>query len=445
MGNCDSTQVCKANPGTAQCSNNFNCDGINTVCVQYPIFANNEKQSVCTAGCDQNGIISGNTVACNGNVIAPDGSHIVDPGYQWASGQGHSENCCAAACSKVDFSRCNNIVDNWGPGQYETCGGEVGGNFSELKVNKNPNDPASSRKTLNVTCKWDVTLFNNVNTIKKYKEQFGSGGTCKNPPCPQGGTNNVYNEIIMPYFCSLPVKNKPGQLPICPAQSPAGAWVGDECSPMVAIRGEEATLCQNWIIGLKTLTEKTNANEKVFNGYCKYLQNKANQPGADPNLLGGEINECVCINRKLGGNNGLYNEVINAAAEGGYGANTINSLGAVGCWYGPCNASPKTQLIPLNVPGETNYYPTSCPNVCKIVSNINGTITNSKINNIINCNGYTQPPGTQPQPPGTQPQPPGTQPPRDTTDKSFWDKYKWWIIGIGGGIILLIIIIIICL
>ena len=105
-------------------------------------------------------------------------------------------------------------------------------------------------------------------------------------------------------------------------------------------------------------------------------------------LLDGEVNECLCINRGKDPT-GLFNEVIGAIDSEG-GANN-KALSQVGCWYTPCSAG-TNQLIPLqNNLTQPIYYPTDCPNVCEIINNIKGKISNTTITENIQCNAVGPP------------------------------------------------------
>ena len=423
-----------------QCTNqdSFNCLNPNTVCLQYQLTASGGKQSKCLTNCT-----AGSSFNSKAACTAANGPNI------WAStslctGGNLAELCGGAGCSTIDTSRC--MISGTSP---TICAGELGGNFSEIFI-QGPTE-RTTRPNLDVTCQWDITEFNTVEAVNAYIAQFGKGGECKNPPCPPG-VNNVYNEIIMPHFCSLADTNTP-QNRVCPVGGPAGAWVGEKCSRMIS-NSEAGNLCTEWINNINNITDLTavdNANSETFRGYCNQL---ALDSKTNTALQGGEINECVCINRGKGGATGLWGQVTQAASETGINIQSqTDPLGPVGCWYTPCNDA-ATQLVFKNSGNGTTiqktYYPDNCPNVCQIINNIQGKITNSTFKESINCkgggggtggNGGTGGPtggGTTGGGNGG-----GTTDGADGDQKSFWERYRWWIIGVGIAVILLIIIIII--
>ena len=419
-----------------QCTSNFNCDSSDKVCVQYTLRPSGGQQSGCITNCT-----AGSSFDKKAACTAANGDHI------WASsslctGGNLAELCGVGVCNTINTSRCQAVPSNTG----QVCAGKIGDNFSEIFI-KGPTS-RTTRPTLDVTCQWDVTDFDTVESVKAYLAEFGESQTCTAPPCPQGGVSNVYNQVIMPYFCSLPDTNTTGNI-VCPLNNVTGTWVGNECSRMIST-SEAGDMCRAWINNITNIGDPiaiNAANSVTYTGYCNNLSQKSQR---DPSLQGGEANECVCINRGRGGSTGVWDQITEAAVKAD--AN-INSLGPVGCWYTPCNAGP-SQIVFRN-PGpnttiQSVYYPTSCPSVCKIITNIQGNIENSTIKNSINCKGGG---GSTGGTGGTGGGGGGTGGGgtggggtggggTTTTTESFWSKYKWWIIGVVVAILLLIIIIV---
>ncbi len=432
-GPCTSTANQGQNGNVPQCLDKFSCvnaEGSGNVCVQYTITSTGGVQSEC---------FTGNTsVACATSIDL-----MKDPTTKniWAYGAGSrgsgSTICYAALCDTIDDSKCFAA----GGKPSNVCAGSIGGNFSETVFGG-----GTGVSSLNVTCQWDITNFSTLEAIVAYEtEFFGTAGSCKEPPCPLGGVDNVLDEIIMPFFCSLQEEDTPAAPDTCPKANLAGPWVKNsagvsKCSRMVA-RNEAGNKCTEWIQRISGNKEATNtANAEVFIGYCDTLRTDSL---SEPGLMGGEANECLCINAGRGGPEGLLGQISEAAREAGTSISP-SVLGQLGCWYAPCNDG-LTQLVPLETPlTQGKYYPTNCPPVCVIINNIKGKIIGSTIKETINCKGG----GTTPVPPGETPvtplQPPGTSDPGNgaPTELSFWDRYKWWIIG-GIAIIVIIIFLVI--
>lgn len=395
---CTSSANEGANGFVPQCTANFECDNANgegTVCAQYTLTAADGVQSKCITHCD-------NQIACG---TAQDGNTSNIWAYAGGCSGASGTKCAAAGCAPIDDSKCTVISS----ANLEVCAGEINGNFSELTWN---GEAYNTRTNLNVTCQWQVEDFATLAAVNEFERQFPQGGTCLEPPCPTGGATNIYNEVVMPYFCSLSAENTSSEPNVCPAENEAGKWVGNKCSRMIA-NNPEGVKCRQWISGLnsQTNTDAVNiANAQVYQGYCSSLQAEA---ASDPSLVGGEVNECLCLNRGRGGSEGLFDQVRDAITEAG---SSVNELGQVGCWYSPCNSS-IFQLIPRNTGSNTTvgktYYPNNCPSVCQIINNIRGTIENSTVKESLNCKGG------------------GNSGGGSTGDiKNFWEKYRWWILGI---------------
>jgi len=321
-------------------------------------------------------------------------------------------NSCStqATCSPVNFSLCN-VGDRF----FEACAGDVGGNISTTMTS-----------TLPITCKWSIDDFNSLEMINEWESKFKNLNS---------ENKKVFDTQIMPHFCSQAQLNTPNNT-VCPTNNNEGpnAWVGGICSPFVSTNAVGGK-CQSWLKGLGDSDSILAAN-KTLNGYCENLKSFAdNNPSFG--LKNGEVNECLCINRGEDPT-GLFSQITNAVNSNPETRDEANSLGAVGCWYGPCNAG-INQILPLNNGTEPDIYPKNCPNVCKIINNIKGTLTNVKVIEDIKCNDSA--PITPNQ--GGKTNGGNGDKDGDNGNESFWDKYKWWVIGISISIIVIIFIFII--
>ncbi len=378
---------CIASP-KIQCQENFidQCDGVNNICTTFIQTDSGQNSLICGSSSDQ--------TCCFPNPAFPSLS-----AWLWDD----PSNTCAqtASCVDVDISKCIPLNKN----QADVCAGSAGGNISTIKT-----------KELSITCKWPISSFDTLEAVQTWQKQFDQN----NP-----AIKTVFDTQIMPYFCSLIQGDLPDQTN-CPTNNNEGpnAWVDGICSPFVALN-DTGNFCKSWLSGLSNQSDIVKSvNDKALIGYCDNLSNLTVNRNRISGLKNGEVNECLCINRGKDPN-GEFNQIVNAITNNPETRDEVNSLGAVGCWYAPCNSG-INQLLPLK--DETTqpiYYPTDCPNVCRIINNIKGVLEDDKIIENIDCKNA---PPDQPNGSG------GT-----TGDiRSFWDRYKWIIIGIIIGVIFLL-------
>ena len=205
------------------------------------------------------------------------------------------------------------------------------------------------------------------------------------------GENATYTEDIMPFVCTQ-------QSDKCPIDPMTGNPM-ERCSNMIAV-DDTGSLCRQWEV--KNPIPANAAKDS----YCK----DHNTP------------DCACINRS---SNQVYRLI-----KGG------DPSFPDACWYAPC-ANSSTYLVPSSMANP------SCPsNTCQIVNNIvsnSGTdISEDKIREYTTCIiGSSGSLGS------TSGITPVTPTPVPLTQPSFWDEWKWWILGIIIAVILLIFIIII--
>ena len=200
-------------------------------------------------------------------------------------------------------------------------------------------------------------------------------------PYPPGsgvvqGSDPIFNGQIMPIFCSQPTETPAN----CP-DDPITKKQMPACSNLIS-GGSEGDLCRRWYTNNITL------GDLAMTKYCGTRANSANI-------------DCSCLNRAA-------NPIYRAAK----GSNPVTSIQDA-CWWIPCQ-NPEEYLVTSNLEDPT------CPSsICVIVNqniaNAGGTINIGEVNQYIDC--------------------PGTP-----SGQSFWDRYKFWIIG---GIILVFIIIVI--
>ena len=427
MGNADSVlSGCSSNANQGQngnppqCSLNFDCSPAGgKVCVQY------------TA--DPGTLINSN---CASSSISGCATSPSDPSYPnnvWAYSTTSSGN---AVCAAIDTSKCFAA----GGVPAGVCAGFIGGNFPNFSQIPSTFGPQTISPY--VTCQWDLANFTTLAAVQKFASEFNFAGVCpadpNGTPCPAGGITNVFNEIIMPFFCSQTDTNPTSGTAVCPTISNAGAWVGNQCSRFVSTSAE-GNYCRTWLSSIGSDKIAQNNVNTAFNDYCNTLINSS-----DPALKRGEINECLCLNRSKGEASGLFNQT--TAALAGLPNGGSQSLGQVGCWYSPCSGGAVNQIIPLagvNPAIDAVYYPKDCPDVCQIIIDNRGKIIGN-INNTVNCGftGGTGPTGsTGPSPPGPTGQPGPTGGNGGDTPQSFWDKYKWWILALSVTVIIIIFII----
>ncbi len=225
-----------------------------------------------------------------------------------------------AWCGNVDLNRCIFINDN----ASDICAGVPGVSISTHKTS-----------TIPVTCKWLVTeTFNTLDRVNEWEKLYGLED-------PINKKN--FNTKIMPNLCSMAQLDTTNNI-VCPKNNNEGinAWVEGICSPFVS-NNAIGRKCFDW---LKTIdpsdTDTINAvNKQALFGYCEDLKELAKlEPSLG--LKNGEVNECLCINRGKDPT-GLFNQIITTVSSNPKTKGEVNSLGAVGCWYEPCNA-PINQL-----------------------------------------------------------------------------------------------------
>lgn len=437
---CPSTSNLGQNGNVAQCTSSFDCTSAGKVCVQYTATPSDLITSNC--GAQQTNPVAGCAVHTN-DPTSPDHIWV----YSTVCSGDSITGCCNAICTKIDGSKC--FAAGGVPAQV--CAGSIGGNFSEVE----PTFGAQMFAPI-VTCQWDVTNFSTLAAVQEFQKTFGVGScpydTSYPTPCPTGpdnprGTSKVFDEIIMPYFCSLQDTNPTTGPGVCPVASNAGAWVGNKCSRFVS-NSTEGQFCRTWLAGIGNDPITVNAINTAQSNYCESVIEESR---TNPSLIGGEINECLCLNRGKGGTTGLLDETIAAITNAGVATAQQITGTVAGCWYAPCNGGAINQVIPEPTPLTSPvYYPSNCPNICQIIINNQGKIVGG-ITNKIDCQGNTGsgtpistvPVGSGSGSGGGTPspgQPPGSGN-HDAPSQTFWEKYKWWIIGISIALIIIIVMI----
>lgn len=231
-----------------------------------------------------------------------------------------------------------------------------------------------------VKCTYNLDNFTTLKDVEEWTDNFGE--------------NAAYTEDIMPFFCTQ-------QSDKCPIDPMTGKPM-ERCSNMIAV-DDTGSLCRQWEAKNPALADTAK------DSYCKAHN----------------TSDCACINRS---SNQVYQLI-----KGG------DPPLPDACWYMPC-ANPSTYLVPSTMSNP------QCPsNTCQIVNNImanSGTdINKDKIQEYITCtisNGATLgavDTGIIPVTPAPIPVP--------LVTPSFWDQWKWWILGLIIGVILSIFVIII--
>ena len=402
-----------------QCQQNFldTCDGVNNICTTF-------NQTDPGSGIQRICFAQGNTTCCRpSSAGTPFGGPLGGTAVEAWKWDDRTNNCAQlGVCADVDVGRCITLgTSDFPVPPNGACAGNLGDNIASNKSSSIP-----------VTCRWPITAFNSLEAIKKWQAAFPEFTT-------DPTVRNVFDTQIMPHFCSIPLMDTTGNI-VCPTSNNQGSnvWKLGICSPMVATNdaGDE---CRKWLREVETTPEIIGIfNGEVAFGYCTFVANEAKKLptlGLDE----GEVNECLCINH---GKNpkGEYAMALNAVIE--QDSKDVNDFGAVGCWYAPCNVG-INQLIPLkDTQTEPKYHP-DCPNVCLIINNIKGIVKGNKFIENIDCkdrdgtgngNGNGNGDGT-----GNGN---GDGTGNGTGEKkSFWDRYRWYIIA--GSIVLVVIVFII--
>ncbi len=117
----------------------------------------------------------------------------------------------------------------------------------------------------------------------------------------------------MPFFCSQTDTNPTTGLGVCPVASNARAWAGNKCSRFVS-NSPEGQFCRTWLAGIGNDPITVNAINTAQSSYCESLIEESR---TNPSLIGGEINECLCLNRGKEGTTGLLDETIAAITNAG--------------------------------------------------------------------------------------------------------------------------------
>jgi hypothetical protein len=303
-------------------------------------------------------------------------------------------NQSPSGCGNVNCGNCP--TDNWVSvdscndiGQQTCC--PVDSSICPVLAGVNPSNVSftnpgacyNNDSTCQVSCVYPLDAFNNVDAVNDYIGNFTLD-------------NSDYNQVLMPAFCSQQV----GTCPLDPITGDSQTG----CSRFTSTE-DDGTICRAWA-GLAANKQWADAS---MIQYCR------NNPNGS---------ECGCINRNS-------NPVYNSLKVG----NPYND----GCWWIPC-ANIQNFLVPsdLQISAEASA---ACPQyICEQVVNIynNSDLSGENISQYINCDfsGATGCP-TGPTGPTGCPECPSCP---TGPNEGFFDKYRYYIIGLVAGLILLIIV-----
>jgi hypothetical protein len=184
-----------------------------------------------------------------------------------------------------------------------------------------------------VTCSYPLSSFADVNNVQTFYQSFL---TDKN-----ASTNNynfnVYNEYIMPYFCSF----ESNECPVDPFKTDGS--VLSSCSNFIST-STGGTFCRVWSASNEDLADQ------VKQAYCAQRLT---------------ANECLCINKLYDPNYYILKQDIMAPDF---------------CWYSPCSNSSQ-YLVP-----KYEQKVDSCPDVCGIILNTYNYNDSSVIIDLSNAN-----------------------------------------------------------
>ena len=259
----------------------------------------------------------------------------------------------------------------------------IGGTRGTVRWNSNDDSGNFQQQGRQARCEYNVTDFKEAADLTAWINAFGE--------------NDVYNNIIMPYYC--PQTAATGTCPIFPplltgtgTACPAGLT---GCSRLSATN-QDGQLCRAWAASNVTLGQVAGAN------FCS-----ANTCA----------NDCKCYNRE--NVDPLY---ILITESPGAPPPTTDA-----CWYQPCQQSPPF-LIPANQIIGTGTCPTTvCQQVVNIIGNQGSNINIDIARQDISCT--FAPAG----PTG------GGNP---SYIKTIWEQYRVWIIA-GTAIFVVIIVLIV--
>jgi hypothetical protein len=247
----------------------------------------------CDSNCDSKESIS----YCNNNQIL----------WTWRT--------CKSGCPNQPC--CSNVYKGDCPifGYYPYISTSTGAiTVDPSKSSPHPTD-GKTMGSRSISCSYNLSDFSNTQIVKDYAAKM----TTNDPN---------YNDIIMPYFCSLNADSKPSW---AASQEPVSKFHST---------GEDSTLCSDWC-----RHNQTDCN-RLKNDWC---DNEGNQYAT----------ECKCLNRS-------ENENINDFESDIVSPFSINP----GCWYEPCQDSSRYLL-------DSNIYPSNdsrCSSAC--------TLINSKVNDL---------------------------------------------------------------
>lgn len=235
-------------------------------------------------------------------------------------------------------------------------------------------------QSIGLSCEYNSNQFTTFSQWTSYASQVPSSHYTET-----GGISGM--QLLGTKFCGGIVTSTTTEQ--CPLNPETGERM-PYCSIM-SVGGGRGDLCRKWAQAFPQTADIAK------NNYCQ-----TNTASAD----------CLCLNRQ---DNGLYKLMTSSGVSKGQDV----------CFWRPCN-DPVTYLVT----SDLNPNNVKCPDVCEIVNEIyQNNAQNININEAktaINCNFNGH----------------GFGPDGGGGGSTFWDTYKWWIIG---GVIAFVVLLIIFL
>ena len=329
----------------------------------------------------------------------------------WMYGTAPDGSKTKALCSPFPKSLCPIIICPEPTEPSFCCFGEA---VDGLGLGSNSNLSINLGKSLSInqTCGYPLSVFNDEEAVQKYFDTFvrtveninegvkicsSIADTNENALCRNAQT---YGEKILPHFC--PQKSTK----TCPSDIITSTTMV-ECSNYVT-----SDLCKDWVINSRKTGSFSTVISATMTDYCENPTNDTSIPGRD----GQWIDDCRCIN--------------NANDPVFVGLNIALPFPEQ-CWYIPCEPGQADDILqpPDNFNDKTNpAVPNVCPsNVCEIITaNFNKSKLNeNNVNQSVQCKQTKNGAGAG-----------------GIDVRSFFERNKGWIIGFAiGGLILILIII----
>lgn len=258
-----------------------------------------------------------------------------------------------------------------------------------------------------VNCSYPSSAFNNIANVSAFINTFGANSSYVNTIMPNFCIQQSTTCIIFPELPGAPI---PSTSLIQPGGTFASLIPQNQPIPGCSNFNDSGTagqLCRQWAAANVPLADN------AYNNYCDIY----------------DTPDCSCVNRRL---NTVYESIKTS------GLSNVND----NCWYLPCQDTSQ-YLVPsnissqscpsaicqqvqaaINTSGQVNFGPVTESQNCTFV----GPSSNSSNTNTTGGGGTVNPPVVPPSTGAT------------TTPSSFWDKYKWWIIGLGIVILLIVIV-----